>query len=174
MIAHHARHPYGLCVPPTPTPTGLERPIHQPCLVLPGSAWSLPSQIRSFPIVRLDTVSCRGGGQDFERPSLTMAVGVASSPSAFRTFIGRRKSRADEVVLDLRSKPDFDVEHLVGSTSMPVDELRPRLLELPPPFDDSVSIVGGDEVGEGSAVCCVGHIASKSGLASPAWPRAPR
>ncbi|CAN0581191.1 unnamed protein product, partial [Ectocarpus sp. 12 AP-2014] len=43
----------------------------------------------------------------------------------------RRKSGSRRVVLDLRPRADFRREHLEGSTSIPIDELEPRLLELP-------------------------------------------
>ncbi|CAM9411663.1 unnamed protein product [Scytosiphon promiscuus] len=65
--------------------------------------------------------------------------------SEFQEFVERRRAGARKVVLDLRSSKDFRREHLEGSTSIPVDELEARLLELPPPFAQPVSIVGNQE-----------------------------
>lgn len=64
----------------------------------------------------------------------------------FQCFVRHRKSITSEVVLDLRSKSDFRTKHLLGSTSIPVDDLEPKLLELPPPFDGPVSLLGKQEV----------------------------
>lgn len=69
-----------------------------------------------------------------------------STPSEFQEFLGRRKSGSCRVVLDLRPRADFRREHLEGSTSIPVDELEPRLLELPPPFAQPVNIAGSRQV----------------------------
>lgn len=78
------------------------------------------------------------------------AAGEGHDPSSvrseFQEFVERRKSGARRVMLDLRPAEDFRREHLKGSTSIPVDELEPRLLELPPPFAQPVSIVGNQEV----------------------------
>lgn len=43
--------------------------------------------------------------------------------------------------------------HPVGATSIPVDELELRLLELPPPFALPVNIMGNEEVGA-RIQCC--------------------
>lgn len=61
-------------------------------------------------------------------------------------FVERRKAGARRVVLDLRPGAKFRKRHIEGSTSIPIDELEPRLLELPPPFGQPVSIVGNEEV----------------------------
>lgn len=66
--------------------------------------------------------------------------------SAFQEFAERRKSGAHRVVLDLRPRVEFRLRHLKDSTSIPIDELPLRLLELPPPFAQPVSIVGNEEV----------------------------
>ncbi|CAN0419369.1 unnamed protein product [Ectocarpus sp. 12 AP-2014] len=68
-----------------------------------------------------------------------------ATPSEFQEFVGRRKSGSRRVVLDLRPRADFRREHLEGSTSIPIDELEPRLLELPPPFAQPVNIVGSQQ-----------------------------
>ncbi|CBJ48498.1 Tellurite resistance methyltransferase, TehB, core [Ectocarpus siliculosus] len=77
------------------------------------------------------------------------AAGASPDPfatrSEFQEFVGRRKSGSRRVVLDLRPRADFRREHLEGSTSIPVDELEPRLLELPPPFAQPVNIVGSQQ-----------------------------
>lgn len=64
----------------------------------------------------------------------------------FQKFVKRPRSRATNVVIDLRPPADFCREHLVGATSIPANELEPRLLELPPPFAQPMSIVGNEEV----------------------------
>lgn len=66
--------------------------------------------------------------------------------TAFQEFVERRKSAAPRVLLDLRPREEFRRRHLKGSTSIPADELAPRLLELPPPFGQPVGIVGNEEV----------------------------
>eukprot|EP00903_Cladosiphon_okamuranus_P009320 g8890.t2 len=78
--------------------------------------------------------------------------GAGSDPSpplvltAFQEFVERRRSGAQKrVVLDLRPPEEFRRRHLRGSTSIPIDELAPRLLELPPPFGQPVIIVGSEE-----------------------------
>ncbi|CAB1121311.1 unnamed protein product [Ectocarpus sp. CCAP 1310/34] len=68
-----------------------------------------------------------------------------AKPSEFQEYVGRRKSGSRRVVLDLRPRADFRREHLEGSTSIPIDELEPRLLELPPPFAQPVNIVGSQQ-----------------------------
>lgn len=85
-------------------------------------------------------VSSCGGDPAGPGRSLSLAS------SAFQEFVERRKSGARRVVLDLRPGVEFRQRHLEGSTSIPVDELARRLLELPPPFGEPISIVGNDEV----------------------------
>lgn len=80
--------------------------------------------------------------------------------TAFQEFVERRKSGAQRVVLDLRPGEDFRWRHLQGSTSIPIDELAPRLLELPPPFGQPVSIVGTEEVRAFCGESCV-HAAGR-------------
>lgn len=95
----------------------------------------------------MDILATQRDDQSFVRPPINTAIAMDESSTRFQRFVQYRKSHARRVVLDVRPTADFRVEHVVGSTSIPVDELRPRLLELPPPFDDAVSIVGNDEVG---------------------------
>lgn len=72
---------------------------------------------------------------------------VSPSSTEFVKFVKRRKAAQGSVVLDLRPNTDFDRrEHFVGATSIPADELAARLLELPPPFVQPLSIKGNDEV----------------------------
>lgn len=78
--------------------------------------------------------------------SVAFGPGTSSVSTAFQEFVERRKSGGHRVVLDLRPRVEFCRRHLQGSTSIPVDELAPRLLELPPPFGEPVSIVGSEEV----------------------------
>lgn len=77
------------------------------------------------------------------RTAVPAAAGVSSE---FQDFVELRNSVTRRVVLDLRPGVDFRRRHLEGSTSIPMDELEPRLLELPPPFAQPVSIVGREEV----------------------------
>ena len=48
-------------------------------------------------------------------------------------------------LIDVRSRKDFESGHLLGSTSIPIDELPQRLYELPPPFDEPVGIFASDK-----------------------------
>ncbi|CAM9310210.1 unnamed protein product [Discosporangium mesarthrocarpum] len=61
----------------------------------------------------------------------------------FQVFMKNREQVLP--VLDLRQVDAFASGHLIGSTSIPIDELLPRLLELPPPFGLPVSTVGNAE-----------------------------
>lgn len=72
----------------------------------------------------------------------------AARPSStdFGKFVKRRQAELGRVVVDLRPSSDFRREHFVGATSIPADELEARLLELPPPFAQPLSIVGNEEV----------------------------
>mmetsp|Transcript_2235 Transcript_2235/g.6668 ORF Transcript_2235/g.6668 Transcript_2235/m.6668 type:complete len:310 (+) Transcript_2235:304-1233(+) len=54
-----------------------------------------------------------------------------------------RVSPAEKTVLDIRREAEFIAGHLPHSTSIPLCELEQRLLELPPPFQDSLTLVGG-------------------------------
>ncbi len=45
-------------------------------------------------------------------------------------------------LVDVRPQQDFEENHFIGSTSIPVDELLQRLFELPPPYEKPISIVG--------------------------------
>ncbi|CAN0343753.1 unnamed protein product, partial [Hapterophycus canaliculatus] len=87
------------------------------------------------------------GARAEESGAAGAGAGRASSSvlSEFQEFVERRKSGARRVFLDLRPAEDFRREHLEGSTSIPIDELEPRLLELPPPFAQPVSIVGNQQ-----------------------------
>lgn len=78
--------------------------------------------------------------------SAASGPGRSSGLTTFQEFVERRNLDAQRVVLDLRPGMDFRRRHLQGSTSIPIDELAPRLLELPPPFGQPVSIVGNEEV----------------------------
>lgn len=83
---------------------------------------------------------CRGGTDDVARSA------AGPNLTEFQKFVKQRKSRGSRAILDLRPRADFFREHLVGATSIPVVELEPRLLELPPPFAQPVSIMGSKEV----------------------------
>lgn len=76
----------------------------------------------------------------------TAVVSAAPGSSEFQEFVERRKAGTRKVVLDLRPVEDFRRRHLEGSTSIPMAELEHRLLELPPPFAQPVSIVGSEAV----------------------------
>lgn len=112
----------------------------------------MPAEAESTSGVTASRVA-KGLGSDDEltgaRPEAREA-GADRDPSSvlseFQEFVERRRSDARRVVLDLRPAEEFRREHLEGSTSMPVDELESRLLELPPPFAQPVSIVGNHEV----------------------------
>lgn len=80
-------------------------------------------------------------------------VSTASSLTDFQEFVQRRESRVRKVLLDLRPWREFCMGHPVGATSIPVDELELRLLELPPPFALPVNIMGNEEVGA-RIQCC--------------------
>ena len=72
----------------------------------------------------------------------------AERPSSkdFGKFVERRQAELGRVVIDLRPSSEFQREHFVGATSIPAGELEARLLELPPPFAQPLSIVGDEEV----------------------------
>lgn len=89
------------------------------------------------------TTASLPGGDDSAASS---GPGNSLGLTAFQEFVERRKSAAHRVVLDLRPGEEFRRWHLKGSTSIPIDQLAPRLLELPPPFGQPVSIVGNEEV----------------------------
>ena len=54
----------------------------------------------------------------------------------------RRDMPAARALLDLRSFDEFHQGHLPDSTSIPVDELEDRLYELPPPYEEAISLFG--------------------------------
>eukprot|EP00752_Nemacystus_decipiens_P016445 g14701.t1 len=80
-----------------------------------------------------------------DNPAASCAPGLSVGSTPFQKFVERRRSAAHRVVLDLRPAEEFRRRHLKGSTSIPVDELATRLLELPPPFGQPLSIVGNEE-----------------------------
>jgi hypothetical protein len=51
---------------------------------------------------------------------------------------------SDTALIDVRSSKDFESGHVVGATSIPIDELSHRLYELPPPFEEPVGIFASD------------------------------
>lgn len=48
-------------------------------------------------------------------------------------------------LLDLRDEEAFDAGHVAGATSIPLEELRWRMFELPPPYEEAVSLCGTRE-----------------------------
>jgi len=46
------------------------------------------------------------------------------------------------IVIDLRSRADFKSRHLTGSASLPANELRERMFELPPPQEWPLTLIG--------------------------------
>lgn len=52
-----------------------------------------------------------------------------------------RKTDREKVVLDVRNEEAFRRGHLPQSTWIPAAELETRLLELPPPFEDPLTLV---------------------------------
>jgi rhodanese-related sulfurtransferase/predicted transcriptional regulator len=51
--------------------------------------------------------------------------------SISRTELAKRLRRRDVVVIDVRPPPEFEAGHIPGARSMPPDEVRKRLRELP-------------------------------------------
>jgi rhodanese-related sulfurtransferase/DNA-binding HxlR family transcriptional regulator len=49
-----------------------------------------------------------------------------------RTELAKRLRRRDVVVIDVRPRPEYEAGHIPGARSMPPDEARRRLRDLPP------------------------------------------
>lgn len=90
--------------------------------------------------------SSDGGGSARARQALPSPAAPPPVQSDFQEFVEQRQRGARRVVVDLRPEAEFCRRHLKWSTSIPIDELEARLLELPPPFAQPVSIVGNREV----------------------------
>jgi len=65
------------------------------------------------------------------------AVGIAVSGNF--PFLPKNEP---PVVIDLRRTGDFQSQHLVGSASLPVTQLRQRMFELPPPREWPLALIG--------------------------------
>lgn len=85
------------------------------------------------------------GTKTSSRTTVSVAAAPVSATTEFQDFVLGRNVDVRRVVVDLRSREDFDRKHLVGATSIPADELEARLLELPPPFGEAISLAGDDK-----------------------------
>uniref|UniRef100_A0A7S3E5W8 Rhodanese domain-containing protein n=1 Tax=Rhodosorus marinus TaxID=101924 RepID=A0A7S3E5W8_9RHOD len=56
-----------------------------------------------------------------------------------------RPPRRPRNIIDIRTKESFARGHLPCSTSIPADELQERLLEMPPPVEDPLTLLGESE-----------------------------
>lgn len=48
------------------------------------------------------------------------------------------------ILVDVRSPAAYTARHLAGASSIPLDQLAPRLFELPAPSEDELAVVGAD------------------------------
>lgn len=122
-------------------------------LVVPVPKWGVAA--RSSPATSALAAVGTAPADAVSSPTLADASRRAAEEplSEFQEFVKRRQSGAAAVLLDLRPSYDFCRGHFVGATSIPADELEPRLLELPPPFGEPVSIVGNEKVGRWGFAC---------------------
>lgn len=130
------------------------------CLAIPALTGrrTMPPKFNTFlttsPAAAAQTSGAASTAELGEKDTIPAnGVTTASSLTDFQEFVRRRESRVRKVLLDLRPWREFCMGHPVGATSIPVDELELRLLELPPPFALPVNIMGNEEVGARIRCC---------------------
>ena len=64
-------------------------------------------------------------------PTFVRAAGPADAPRVAAEEAVKMAAKGEAVVLDVRSKADFDFEHAEGAVSIPLAELEARIGELP-------------------------------------------
>ena len=65
-------------------------------------------------------------------PSLVRAAGApADAPRVAAEEAVKMAARGEAVILDVRGKSDYDLEHAEGAISIPLGELEARIGELP-------------------------------------------
>ena len=62
---------------------------------------------------------------------LAMAEGAGEAPRVAAEEVKRLAEKSDVVIVDVRGKDAYDVEHAEGALSVPLSELESRLAELP-------------------------------------------
>ncbi|CAM9672145.1 unnamed protein product [Phaeothamnion confervicola] len=79
-------------------------------------------------------------------PSEQTIISTASDASEFEAFQEQRRFSFDNpVVVDLRPTESFLLCHWRGAVGIPAEDLVSRLLELPPPFENPIALVGSVE-----------------------------
>ena len=65
-------------------------------------------------------------------PRLSIAAeGAAGAPRVEAEEVKRLAGKGEVVIIDVRSKDSYDLEHAEGALSIPLSELESRLAELP-------------------------------------------
>jgi predicted sulfurtransferase len=64
-------------------------------------------------------------------PRTSAAAGPAEAPRVEAEEVKRLAARGEAVIVDVRNKDAYDLEHAEGALSIPLNELEGRLAELP-------------------------------------------
>ena len=64
-------------------------------------------------------------------PGVAMAEGSDQAPRVTAAEVKQLAAKGEVVIIDVRSKDAYDVEHAEGALSIPAGELEARLAELP-------------------------------------------
>ena len=64
-------------------------------------------------------------------PGVAMAEGSDQAPRVTAAEVKQLAAKGEVVIIDVRSKDAYDVEHAEGAVSIPLQELEGRLAELP-------------------------------------------
>jgi predicted sulfurtransferase len=65
-------------------------------------------------------------------PSLVRAAGApAETPRVAPEEAVKMAAKGQAVIVDVRAKSDYDLEHAEGAVSIPLNELEARMAELP-------------------------------------------
>ena len=86
------------------------------------------------------------GSRPLQGDRARRAQGVATLASgeyaAYRAASSGHSADTLEPLIDVRPHASFIERHVRWATSIPIDELRARMFELPPPYESSVSLFG--------------------------------
>jgi hypothetical protein len=72
-------------------------------------------------------------------------VFLASSGGEYKLYRSQNLPLDGPTVIDVRSGQAFATSHIIGASSIPLDELDNRLFELPPPLEEPLHLYGETE-----------------------------
>ena len=62
---------------------------------------------------------------------LTSAAGAAEAPRITGQEVKRLADKGEVIIVDVRGKDAYDLEHAAGAVSIPLQDLEKRMAELP-------------------------------------------